>query len=495
MREACPHQALTGLYLTSYTAHRSSMERSTPTILVADDNALNRRLLCAVFEAEDFKVVLAQDGESALSRIASDSPAVVLLDLRMPGLSGMEVLAKIKALAPELPVILITAHGEISAAVEAMKLGAYDFLTRPMNNEQLVLTVRRALERHHLINELHDLRSQLSSTGALAKLVGPSEAIQKVVHQIQQVAASKFTVLIQGETGTGKELVARAIHQHSDRGDKTFVPLDCGAIPETLLESELFGYEKGAFSGAHRRKEGHFQIADGGTLFLDEIGNLPFTAQGKLLRVIQERQVQLLGSSSTTPVDARLVAATNDYLDTQVEAGRFRQDLYYRLAEFTILLPPLRHRRDDILPLARRFQEEASLELGRRVCGISKQAGELLVQYGWPGNVRELRNVIRQAVLKTAHPTIQTEDVRHLLTKHRSVKSSAVASIPVPLGLSLKEISKTAISEAEKQAIVEALKTTLGNKSKAARLLKVDYKTLHVKMKQYGVGQADPEPA
>jgi len=461
-------------------------EKSAAKILITDDNLMNRRLLAAVFESQGFQIRLSESGEEALKEIAAEVPSVLLLDLRMPGMDGLEVLRKAKEVAPQLPVILLTAHGDLPDAVQAIKLGAYDFLARPINNDKLVLTVRRALERQQLMGEVQDLRRQLDAASSLGRFNTSGQAIRGIVHQIQQVAGSSLTVLIQGETGTGKELVARAIHQQSSRSAKPFVAIDCGAIPENLLESELFGYEKGAFSGADRRKEGYFQTAEGGSMFLDEVANLPVGTQAKLLRVIQERHVQPLGGTRSFPMDIRFIAAANEALDSQVSAGRFRQDLYYRLAEFIIVLPPLRERRDDILPLARRFQEEASVELRRPVQGISDAAAEILVNHNWPGNVRELRNLVRQAVLQASGSMIEVSDIRQVGMK-RTASPSITAEVAVPMGSSLKEISDSASSAAEKQAIVEALRASRGNKSRAARLLKVDYKTLHVKIKRYSL--------
>jgi len=460
------------------------VESNTPKILVADDNEMNRRLLSAIFEGQGFAVKLAENGEQALAAIRAEQPWVVLLDLRMPGMDGLETLKKMKSAAPELPVIMLTAHGDLPAAVEAIKLGAYDFLGRPIQNDKLILTVRRALERRQLMGQVQDLRRQLDAAGSLSRFNTAGPEIQKIVRQIQQVAGSTLTVLIQGETGTGKELVARSIHQQSPRAEKPFIAIDCGAIPENLLESELFGYEKGAFSGAERRKEGYFQAAEGGTLFLDEVPNLSTATQAKLLRVIQERQVQPLGGTRTLPMDVRFIAAANDSLDSRVSSGKFRQDLYYRLAEFTILVPPLRERPEDIVVLARRFQEEASVELRRPIRGISEEAAEVLKKHAWPGNVRELRNLIRQATLQAAGPLIEANDVRQVGAK-RAPPAPVPAPGPVSLGGSLKEISETASAEAEKLAIVAALRASHGNKSKAAKFLQVDYKTLHLKIKRY----------
>jgi len=396
----------------------------------------------------------------------------------------METLRRLGELAPRLPVIVLTGYGDIPSAVETMRLGASDYLTKPVRPERIGLAVRRALERQQLGADVEELRRQLRERGALVWLIGLSPEIQQVIQQIEQVAESTFTILIQGETGTGKELVARAIHQLSTRREKPFIALDCGAIPDTLIESELFGYEKGAFTGADRRKEGHFELAEGGSLFLDEIVNLPMTTQSKLLRVLQERQVQVLGGRRAVPVDVRIIATSNVPLEREMRASRFRQDLYYRVTEFVITVPPLRERRDDILDLAKRFLAEASMELRRPVRGISAEAVQLLLRHSWPGNVRELRNVIRRAVLLSSNEI----GLVHLLPLPvGGAAESSGESSPLPTSPSMKQLAEMAAAEAERQAIRQALRAARGNKTEAARILRTDYKTLHLKMKRYGI--------
>ena len=458
-------------------------------ILVVDDDADVRWLLSGILKADGLEVLTGEDAAIGVERVRQDAPSVILIDLELPRLDGMEALKEIKAIDPQLPVIILTAYGDIPTAVQAMRLGAYDYLTKPFDNDEIVLTVQRALEQRALLAEVEDLKSQLAEGGSLKEQMGPSGEIQKVIQQVKQVAGSPFTVLIQGETGTGKELVARAIHQQSARREKPFIALDCGAIPETLIESELFGYEKGAFTGADRKKEGHFQLAEGGSLFLDEIVNLPLPTQSKLLRVLQERQVQLLGGKRAVPVDVRIIAASNVPLERELRAGRFRQDLYYRLNEFTINLPPLRERREDILCLAKRFLEEAAMELKRPVRGISEEAAQLLLRHPWPGNARELRNVIRQVVLLSSD-LIRSEHLTALDAGDPGAPS-ALEPGPGSAGLSLRE----AAAEAERQTIRRALQAARGNKSAAARLLRTDYKTLHLKMKRYGFRASDFLPS
>ena len=457
---------------------------ASPRVLIVDDDAAVRKALAGVLLVEGFDVVTAEDGETALDQVQSLPPKVIILDLRMPGLDGLETLSRLKTTAPHVPVIILTGYGDIQSAVHAMRLGAYHYMTKPpQHTDEIVMEVRRALERYELGATIEGLRNQLRERGHLRWLMGPSRELQPVIDQVRQVAESTLTVLIQGETGAGKELVARAIHEHSARRGKPFVALDCGAIPDTLIESELFGYERGAFTGADRRKDGHFQLAEGGTLFLDEIANLPIVTQAKLLRVLQERHVHVLGGKSPLPVDVRIVATSNVPLDREMGGGRFRQDLYYRLSEFVIVVPPLRERREDIVYLARRFLAEASMELRRPVQGLSEEAVQLLLRYPWPGNVRELRNVIRRAVLSSTD-LIRPQD---LIPLAATASESPAAVDPGSSAPSLKESTDMAAAVAERLAIRRALESTRGNKSEAARVLRTDFKTLHLKMKRHGI--------
>jgi two-component system nitrogen regulation response regulator GlnG len=415
---------------------------------------------------------------------------VILMDLSMPRMNGMDALPEIKRLDPELPVIICTAHADLATAVRAMKLGAYDYLTKPFDVELLILTLERAVERHRLHSRIEELKRQ-GQGSTLAERMGGSPAIALVIQQVAQVAESNFTVLVQGETGTGKELVARAIHQQSPRRQSPFVAVDCGAIPETLVESELFGHERGAFTGAQARREGHFQLAKGGTLFLDEIGNVPLATQAKLLRALEQREVHPLGGARAVTVDARIIAATNSELEESVKAGRFRADLYYRLSEFTIALPPLRSRREDIMHLSQRFLDEVSMELRRPVRRISDEAMQVLLHHDWPGNVRELRNVVRKAAL-LATDVVTPE---HIPALSASAPAHARAGAePVGEDLSLREVAELAAVQAEREIIRHALESTKGNKSQAARLLRTDYTTLHAKMKRYGISARDFTP-
>jgi DNA-binding NtrC family response regulator len=461
------------------------------TLLIIDDDVANCRLIKRIFSAEGIDVAEAHDGASGIERARSHLPDVLLLDLRLPGVDGLEVLEKLKQEFPALPVVMLTAHQDVKTAVRATQLGAFDYITKPFHNEEVVVVVRRAIQTRALELEVEDLRRQLAAGGGLAQQMGPSPEIKALVEQVRTVAETSFTVLVIGETGSGKELVAQAIHRESERRAMPFVAIDCGAIPEQLLESELFGHERGAFTGAERKKKGRFQLAQGGTFFLDEVGNLPLNLQAKLLRVLESRQVQAVGADSSALLDVRFVAATNHDLQVRATEGQFRADLYFRLAQYTISLPALKDRPADIPYLSHRFLAEASVELRRPVQQIVPSAMELLEAHPWPGNVRELRNVIRQAVLMTKDLMIGKEVVRALLGKPSVVRQlDGIARA----GASLREVAAEAAEAAERRAISEALHTARGNKSQAARVLDTDYKTLHLKMKRFGMRGRDFAP-
>jgi two-component system nitrogen regulation response regulator GlnG len=476
-------------------------------LIVDDDRALLRALPEALrLGMGGVTVETADSAAAALDRIAARDYDAIVTDIKMPGMDGLELLAEIRTRRSDTPTLIITGYGENDLVVGALRGGACDFIQKPIDRDYLIAALHRAIETRDASRRVKEqqlaLERHLSDLEAIVEqrtrerrqrpkvidsplslLQGSSGTMEQVVHQIEQVADSPLTVLIQGETGTGKELVARAIHHVSARRAKPFVAVDCGAIPDTLIESELFGHEKGAFTGAHERKEGQFQRADGGTLFLDEVVNLPLAMQAKLLRALQERQVQPLGSKQAVQVALRVIAASNVPLEDEVRLGRFRADVYYRLNEFPITLPPLRER-GDILQLANRFLAEASTELDRACRRISEAAAEVLLRYHWPGNVRQLRNVIRRAIL-LASDVIELEHLSVLPVDPSP--ATALRGDLVPADASLKEIAEAATVDAEQQAIRRALQTTKGNKSEAARLLRVDYKTLHLKMKHYGI--------
>ena len=476
-------------------------------LLVDDDPALLQALPETVcLRMKGLTVDTADSAAAAIDLIDALDYDVIVTDIKMPGMDGLALLAESRKRRPETPVLMITGHGEHELVVEALRSGAFDFIQKPIERDHFVASLRRAIQKRELsckvmkqqlalechLNELEttvearagELREKNKVIESpLRTLMSPIGQMEKVVQQIKQVADSPLAVLIEGETGTGKELVARAIHHLSARREKPFVAVDCGAIPDTLVESELFGYEKGAFTGAHQRKAGKFQLAEGGTLFLDEIVNLPFPTQAKLLRGLQERHVQPLGGKWPVPVDVRIISASNVPLEREVRAGRFRQDVYYRLNEFGITLPPLRERAD-ILHLANEFLLEAGVELGRPCRKISEGAAELLLRYHWPGNVRELRNVIRRASL-LASDVIEPEHLSVIPID--SSPATALREEPTPAEASLKQIADAAVADAEGRVIRRVLQITGGNKTEAARLLRTDYKTLYLKLKQYGI--------
>jgi DNA-binding NtrC family response regulator len=459
-------------------------------LLIIDDDEPTCRLVRATFKSEGVNVMVAHDGPAGFERLDADQPDVVLLDVRLPSASGIDLLERVKRTNPSLPVVMLTASRDIKTAVRATQLGAFDYLTKPVDNDELVATVRRALDTRALHLEVEDLRTRVTRSEAdqLVFEMGTSASIRALVEQIARVAKSNLSVLIVGETGTGKELVAQAIHRQSDRRRHPFIALDCGAIAEPLLESELFGHERGAFTGAERRRAGHFELAMGGTCFLDEIGNLPFALQAKLLRVLESREVRPLGAERATTVDVRFVAAANEDLQPRGLDGRFRADLYYRLAQYTIVVPPLRQRPEDLAYLAQRFLDEASVELRKPVCQLAPATIEMLRRHDWPGNVRELRNVIRQAVLRADELAITPTDVHALLTSTPTPAGGTIKNIQMQ---SLREIAADATRTAERDTICQALHATRGNRSRAASLLQTDYKTLLRKIRQLDIRVRD----
>ena len=463
---------------------------TAPWILIVDDDEDICDILSRLMKREGLKARVAHDGETGLKLVQSNPPDVLLVDLKMPDMDGMEVLRRAKELDQDLPVVMITAYGGVHGAVEAIRGGAHDYLAKPFDPHEVIRVIRRALGERELKLKVKYLSSQIQETSKLREMMGPSDKVGRLIADVNRVAKSDFTVVILGETGTGKELVARAIHQASPRAEHLFVPVDCGAIPDTLLESELFGYEKGAFTGAEGKKPGRFEVAQKGTLFLDEISNMPLGAQAKLLRVLQERLVYPVGGTKPVSVDVRLLAASNLELQTLSASGSFRRDLFFRLNEFTITIPPLRDRKEDIPYLAKRFLDMTNQELSKNIKGFSGAALEVLLDYKWPGNVRQLRSTIRRAVLLA--DDLVTEE--HLDVRRESVPGLGLTPKVegIPWGeLSLKDIVRRSTMEVEREVLAQALKYTAGNKAKAARMLQVDYKTLHTKLKQLGFGKGE----
>ncbi len=460
------------------------MQKNKRTVLVVDDDHDLNLMLCTLMEKIGLTPVSAYSGETALETLLSVNPDLMLVDVKMPGIDGMEVLKWVRETASHVPVILITAYADIPSAVSAMRAGAFDYLAKPFNHGEVIQVVRAALAEGERYRQPHS--QEISQDNCLRIMMGSSDAVTHIIREVNRVAHSDFSVIIQGETGSGKEVVARAIYKLSPRAQAPFIPLDCGAIPESLIESELFGYQKGAFTGAAISKAGKFEAAQGGTLFLDEISNLPLGSQAKLLRVLQEKKVLRLGSNKPIKIDVRLITASNQELQAMVAAGQMREDLFFRLNDFTISVPPLRQRREDIPYLAKRFMDLTNKELQKNVRQLTEDCIEALMSYNWPGNVRQLRSVIRRAVLLA--DKVITE--KHLEIKRAPVPGLAftprVEGAPWK-DMSLKEIVHRSTCTVEREVLIQALKYTKGNKAKAARLLQIDYKTIHTKLKQFGI--------
>jgi DNA-binding NtrC family response regulator len=442
-------------------------------ILVVEDDAAARVGLEQLIRAWGFDVEAAADGEQALERIASFHPGIILTDLVVPKVGGLDLLHKVTELGEHATTVILTAQGTIETAVEAIKQGAYDYLTKPVDLGRLQILLGKIIERHETLREVRVLRRQLSEYGMFGRLVGNSVEMRKIYHVIEQAAPTNASVLISGESGTGKELVAQTIHQLSARARATYVPINCVAIPDMLLESELFGHEKGAFTGAIERRPGCFEIADHGTLFLDEIAEMTPPTQVKLLRVLQERTFRRLGGRAEQAVDVRIIAATNVDPQAAVREGKLREDLFYRLNVFEIRLPPLRDRKSDLPLLIEHFVNEYNARHGRSVAALEPRAMDLLSAYSWPGNVRELRNVLERATIVANGHFITTDDLPRLVDITRTAPSPEPVRGLAP-GLT--------VAEAEQQLIEVTLQHTHGNKTRAAELLGISLKTLHNKL-------------
>jgi DNA-binding NtrC family response regulator len=452
------------------------------TILVVDDEKNIREGLAESLRLDGYAVKTAADGAEGLKAVETGEIDLVITDLKMPALSGSDLLRTVSGRYPGLPVIVLTGHGTIEDAVDAMRYGAFDFLTKPVNLDHLTLLVKRALENRELARKNLELEAEVEAQRRTSSIIGSSAEMKRIFDLIRRVAPTKASVLITGESGVGKELVADAIHNLSPRKDGPLIKVHCAALAESLLESELFGHEKGAFTGAVSRKRGRFELANEGTLFLDEIGEINQNVQIKILRVLQERRFERVGGEETVETDVRIMAATNRDLKTEIAEGRFREDLYYRLNVVNIHVPPLRERRDDIPLLAMAFLKEFSQENGKRIEGFEPKARSALYAYTWPGNVRELRNCIESAVVMARGGLVGVEDLPP------SVRSSdEERDIRVPSGSSL--------AEAEKILIRETLAAQSGNKSRTAEILGIGRKTLYQKIEEYGLEPQPPEAA
>jgi len=450
-------------------------------ILIIEDEAKMRRLLELQLGEESFLVHSAADAEAGLQLLVREKPDLVVTDLRLPGMSGLEFLQAVKRANAALPVVVMTAYGTVESAVEAMKIGASNYVTKPFSFDELVMVIRKELDAKHLREENRTLREALGRRYAYDNIIAQSDKMQAVLALVERVAPTNSTVLLGGESGVGKDLIARAIHQHSQRASGPFIKINCTAIPETLLESELFGYEKGAFSGATASKPGKFELADKGTLFLDEIGDVPAAIQVKLLRVLQDREFERLGGTKTLKVDVRLVAATNRDLRAALEEGTFREDLYYRLNVVAIDIPPLRDHKEDIPALANFFLGRYARESGKSIGGFTPEAMKRLMNYHWPGNVRELQNIVERGVALSAGATLDAADI--YLDDPARRPAAANSPFVLPPGMSLERW--------EDETIREALRHANGNKSQAARALGLSRNALRYRLSKLGV----PDPA
>lgn len=450
-----------------------------PNILIVDDKDSMRTMLTETLIEEGHRVDSVENGGKALELVRNKSYDLVLTDLKMPDISGLQVLSQIKSIDSETAVILMTAYGTIEDAVTAMKNGAYDFITKPFDTEHLCVLINRALENRRMVAENTLLREELLGDHCIENIIGRSQKMIDLSGLVKKVAASDASVLLQGESGTGKELFAKAIHSLSHRSAGPYITINCAAIPSELLENELFGSEKGAFTGAIARKMGKFEIANGGTVFLDEIGDMEIALQAKLLRVLQQKNFERLGGTKTVDVDVRIIAATNMELSELIRLKKFREDLYYRLSVFPLNIPPLRERADDIEAMSKHFLIKFCRDMKKPEKKLTREALSLLEKYHWPGNVRELENTIERAVILA--------EGKHITPEELAIRLQRTEEIQMRQGAGLKEIGAHAQMQAERATIIRVLKQVRGNKRKCSKVLKIDYTTLFDKIKKYSI--------
>ena len=456
-------------------------------ILIIDDQDDFTQRMRSRLESEGYYSEIAGDGESALKLLDEKKFHLVISEIKIPHIDGLEILSSVKSIYPETAFIVMTACGSIETAVNAMKMGACDYITKPFHFDEMLLLVKNVFEKQRLSNEIRHLRNEVQTRYSFGNIIGKNRRMQEVYQLISDVAETDATVLIRGETGTGKELVAKSIHFNSMRKNRVFVSLNCGALPETLLESELFGYEKGAFTGAMRQKIGKFEYADGGTVFLDEVGDLSPTTQIKLLRVLQERVIERVGGNDEIHVDVRIIAATHKDLEDEVENGRFREDLYYRLNVVPIWLPPLRERKDDILLLTKHFLSKYSQLLRKDITIISQDVINEMMSYDWPGNVRQLENLIERAIIMAKGNAITNID----LSDNKKMKKAGSSYSVLAEFLPFKKSKERLIKDYERDYFVNLLRKNKGNITQTSKISQVDIKTIRRKMEEYGLRKED----
>ncbi|MDT5121262.1 MAG: two-component system, NtrC family, response regulator AtoC [Acidobacteriota bacterium] len=463
-----------------------------PKILITDDEQQIRRILSVMLREHGYEVAEAETGERAVEMGAEFRPDLALLDINMPGMDGIATLRALLEQNPKLDCIMMTAYGTIRSAVEAMRIGAFDYLTKPFDNDELLLIINRALELRRLSSEVEELRAELSTRYGFNEIVGISNKLQAVFRQMAKVAPIDATVLIEGESGTGKEMVARAIHRKSLRASKPFVAVNCGAIPQALFESEFFGHERGAFTDAREARMGRFEQAQDGTLFLDEVGELPLETQVKLLRALQEKEITRVGGRASIKLDVRVIAATNVDLERAVASGRFREDLYWRLNVVKLTLPPLRERREDIPLIIDHLMERFNRELGLNVSALSTDARRLLEMFDWPGNVRELENAVCSAMIMSEGGTVTARDLPPRIRGEAETTTHAAGARDITKG-TISDAVREATEKLEKMMIVSRLAEFNGNRTATADSLGISRKTLFNKMRQYGLGEGELE--
>lgn len=460
-------------------------------ILIVDDENETCAIFSKILKSDGYWVFTALSANEAFTTVNSIQPDLIFLDVKLPDINGVEVLRKFKKDRLNSIIIMMTGYEDVGSAVESMKLGAYDYLIKPLTLDRLMIIVNHALEKKRMIEEMEGLKNIIQTQWNFNRIIGASKKIQELLQLARKITETDVTVFIRGETGTGKELIARAIHYEGPRKDKKFIPIDCASLPETLIESELFGYTKGAFTGANKDKPGKFEDASGGTIFLDEIGNLPINVQNKLLRVLQEKEVTRLGSKKIIDVDVRIITATNVNLESAVRKGSFKEDLYHRINVFPIIVPPLREREDDVILFSKYFMDRFSLELNKKIEKIDDEVLNIFRKYNWPGNVRELENVIKRAIILTEDkgiilPEHILDEIKNSVYKDKNLHETIAHPDGNKQG-SLFKLSKDSKKLIERELIKKTLEETNWNKSETSRRLKISYKTLYNKYKEYDI--------